>query len=231
MVEYFKKIFKNINLEFMKKTILALLAFINTTTLFSGSDDLYWATYRNDEDEVRALLDQKHDPNGDDINHWVLSIPLHMAILQNNKKIAENLLKAGANILQKNSHNGQDALHVATIENNSAMVLLLLQHNANPNSLDDHGKSPLYVALLKSYPSKDQLNSTKIEVVQHLLEYGAFTSLMINDKNKKMYDIAEEHDRPDIVDLINQHEIKRLLNLKKSGLSQLHNMHFLFVNT
>ena len=72
--------------------------------------------------------------------------PLILACALNSVSIAKSLIKGGANV-DKKLHNGINALMVATDNNNTDCVNLLLEHNASPNN-ETGSKSPLMFAAI-----------------------------------------------------------------------------------
>ncbi|MEO6977241.1 MAG: ankyrin repeat domain-containing protein, partial [Mucilaginibacter sp.] len=72
----------------------------------------------------------------------------------NNVKILDLLLKAGANIEEKDS-NKNTPLQAAVIGKKTDMVGLLLKNGANKSVLDKFGRTPLDVALVKKENGED----------------------------------------------------------------------------
>jgi ankyrin repeat protein len=62
-------------------------------------------------------------------------------------EIVTDLLAAGADINQSDSHN-KTALYVATYHGRTDIVRTLIRNNAHVNRTDKNGKSPLYIAVL-----------------------------------------------------------------------------------
>ena len=90
---------------------------------------------------------------------------LNMAVFRNNTELILILLAAGANInFQKNDKFGlgETPLISAVGENNSNIVKLLLDHDANPNITDSFRRTPLMLAAEKG----------ALEAAKVLLEYG-----------------------------------------------------------
>ncbi len=71
---------------------------------------------------------------------------LHLAVKQNNHFLVNLLLRYGANyIIDLKNNQGQSALHIAAARDD-VMVGILLLHQANQNSTDNEGKTPLKIA-------------------------------------------------------------------------------------
>ncbi len=81
-----------------------------------------------------------HNKEGDNV--------LLIVVQKGNLEIAKELLVAGANINSSNSC-GCTPLMIASKSNDSSMVQLLLDHNADVRKLDDQGRDALYYALNK----------------------------------------------------------------------------------
>jgi len=113
---------------------------------------------------------------------------LENAVLQNNEKLVEQLLKNPKVFVNYRNKEGKTALHFAVDQKNTEIVRLLLAQGANPNISDNLGWTPLHIAA--------QVNA--FTIVQLLLDVGA--------------DINSENLQGQIpADLANNHEMKNLL--------------------
>lgn len=78
-------------------------------------------------------------------------LPLHQAILTENKKLITALLKRGANIRAKTTDAfGHPVLNVAAATNDASVLRLLLSSGAEIFSKSNHGMTPLHVACHRS---------------------------------------------------------------------------------
>jgi len=68
--------------------------------------------------------------------------------------------------VNKKDDSGLSYLHVAAINYNVSAAELLLKKGADPNSVDNRGRTPLSYAIGKK-------NSNVVKIVELLLEYGA----------------------------------------------------------
>ena len=93
---------------------------------------------------------------------------LIIAILRGNADVVEKILEFGVNLNEVEDaippkERGKSALNLAIDRKNLRIVRLLLQHDADPNYMDEIGNSPIHFAVQKEH----------IEIVKQLLKYGA----------------------------------------------------------
>lgn len=113
-----------------------------------------------DADEViKYLIASGADVKGKDGS---MSLPLHVAVSENDIKIAAQLLAAGANPNIEDDE-GKNALFGAVENGNERMLLLLLNHGADVNHEDEDGYTPLSLASIKG----------NVELCKLLIELGA----------------------------------------------------------
>ena len=82
---------------------------------------------------------------GDPLTGYVNYTPLHYAVIGNRDRgVAEALLAAGADTEAREVLSGDTPLHLAvwSVE----MIMLLLDHGANPNGRRNDGQTPLHLA-------------------------------------------------------------------------------------
>lgn len=112
--------------------------------------------------------------------------PLHLAVKNGHKKLAETLLKYGANANVQGWKDGHTPLHLAkSVE----MVKSLIERGANINAQDKDGYTPVHLAVLRG----------EVEIVKLLVQHGANIDIKDNDgytpldlaREKKFEDIAE----------------------------------------
>lgn len=100
----------------------------------------------HDTDAVlNYLIERGADVNGKDRS---MSLPLHVAVSENDIKIAALLLTAGA-IPNVEDDEGKNALFEAVENGNEKMLRLLLAHGADVNHVDDDGNTPLSLSCIK----------------------------------------------------------------------------------
>uniref|UniRef100_A0A1X7VQA4 Death domain-containing protein n=1 Tax=Amphimedon queenslandica TaxID=400682 RepID=A0A1X7VQA4_AMPQE len=126
---------------------LLLKAGAETDLKLNGYTALYLATFDSHHEIVELLLRFNADPNipADDG-----ATPLMIACSHRQKKIVKLLLQAGAYVdLQgKDSFNRQTALHIPAFDNNTEILSLLLNANANVNIQNINGYSPMHFICL-----------------------------------------------------------------------------------
>ena len=93
---------------------------------------------------IKSLL--KSDPSLIDARDTDGSTPLHCATWKGHEKVAELLLKEGANVnaVNQNGHWGTTPLHAAAHANQVKIAQLLLDHGANVKANDMEGRTPLF---------------------------------------------------------------------------------------
>ena len=74
------------------------------------------------------------------------STPLHCATWKGQEKVAELLVKEGANVnaVNQNEHWGTTPLHAAAHANQAKIAQLLLDHGADVKAKDMEGKTPMF---------------------------------------------------------------------------------------
>ncbi|XP_054280430.1 putative ankyrin repeat protein RF_0381 isoform X2 [Macrosteles quadrilineatus] len=102
--------------------------------------------------------------------------PLHIAVMKNNCKALEELIRKGAIIDLPNSQ-GQTALHLAVEEGCVPVIDELLRLGANININNKEGKSPLHIAVSKKV----------LSVVAKLVQSGADLEARDNLGNTLMH--------------------------------------------
>jgi ankyrin repeat protein len=92
-------------------------------------------------------------------------IPLHYAAVGGDFKALVRLLESGSSI-DAQDDNGWTALHFAVQDGHSKLVEELLKRGANPNLVNSHGNSPLWVGFVRA-------RGDDYAVVKRLLAAGA----------------------------------------------------------
>lgn len=107
----------------------------------------------NNIDQVKGLIDLFKLKNTLDLNINLVdrsgNTALHLAIIKENKEIAELLLNNNATPDIYN-FKGESPLYLAVCVNNRELVSLLLKFGASPTAKSEKSKSPYELALLKS---------------------------------------------------------------------------------
>lgn len=128
---------------------------------------------------------------------------LNMAVIKNNSKLIQILLKAGANINFQDTTVfglGETPLTSAIRENNETMVKLLLDDGADPNIPNNFHKTPLMIAA-----EENALEAAKILLEYKVpIEYGVHTGL----HTETLLCIAVVHDHTEMVTFLIQNKAK-----------------------
>lgn len=125
--------------------------------------------FREPPDAQNLLVEVNLDPELAVLRWDAGNTLLHSAAAYNERPLAQELLRHGADVNAKQEASGTP-LHLAAQYDHTDMVRLLLQHKATANTLDGVGRAPLHYAALR--------NNT--EVLGMLLDCGGFT----NDRDK-----------------------------------------------
>jgi ankyrin repeat protein len=196
--------------------LLANHATVNAARSNDGDMPLHVAAEANLPQLADLLLANKAEVNGANGNG---ETPLHLAAMKGNLEVATNLMAHGADVNAKNtsqSRLGWTPLHYAIEWNQTAMVALLLQSKADPNTRiqtgygeGGAGYTPLLMATARVLP----------EIVDLLLAANADPNLRtdtrapilnaINNENlparKQLLTALLEHGaEPDARDVINR---------------------------
>ena len=195
------------------KIFVFLYVFIGFSSSNAGVFDDFFVAIRNDElPRVQELLMRGVEPNWPDANgdpaivvalkfdaknvalflarHPKTQVqarnpfgetPLMMAAIQNRLDVAEVLLARGAEVNQP----GWTALHYAATRGHTAMMRLLLEHNAYIDAEAPNGNTPLMMAAQFAPPLATKL----------LLEEGADPNLR-NNLDRTALDLAQLRDNP-----------------------------------
>jgi len=126
--------------------------------------------------------------------------PLGLACFFGNYETAQYLINAGAR-LNSPSQNRMRAtpLHSAAAGGQAKLVMMLLEHGADPNALQAGGLTPLHTAAQKG----------DVESIRALLFHGADADIKSSD-SKSALDYAIEHKNSKAVGLLKEKITKRL---------------------
>jgi len=117
--------------------------------------ELEEAIKKGDINKIRELIEKDPEIVNGIINYpceYYSFTPLHITIKNNNKEIAELLIKYGADVNGKNN-SYQSPLHFAAQYNRKEIAELLMKNGADVNARGDISQTPLHTAAL--YNSKD----------------------------------------------------------------------------
>lgn len=124
---------------------------------------------------------------------------LYNAIINNNVKIINSLVKNGVDI--NNPKQEPPFLHIPNIK--PKIMKLLLEFNADPNIRSKEGKTPLMI-------------HTKRKIIKHLIKYNADINAEDNNGNT----VLMIHEDPKIIKLLIKHNVD-VNNINKNGKTAL----------
>ena len=169
-LQYLSNNIKYLNLSKMDFSKICFSDIPETIKFLSLEDKFIISSYKYDLKFIKDFKNpniylQKYVNNNN-----LFYIPLlFFPIINNDEQFILYLLKKGANINQKDTHNGQTALIYKCIYKNLEIVKLLIKNGANINEKDDNGNTPLI------YSSRYSC----LKLIKLLFENGA----NINEKN------------------------------------------------
>ncbi len=159
----------------------------NTVTPDGAGDTLLMLAVRSGAVDVANLLLSLPNIKVDKAN-TVYETPLMLAVFLKNNKLANELIRRGANV---NNPRHWTPLHYAASSGNHQMVRILLEKGADVNARTLRGITPLYMAA----------RDADAKTVKMLLDAGARKDFCTND-NRAPYDIARE--KNNVAEIVNQ---------------------------
>ena len=169
---------------------------------------------------VYKLLEYGADPNIRLVNYEsveALSLahtPLMSAAAEGDIELMKALIKFKANVNARFEGPFEVSVFtpiiVACEYGHMDALQLLLENGAEVNSLDGAGHTPLMHLLSKGRwsPAQPDLSSDMLTSLKLLLEHGVDLSA-VDDKGETVFDYVQ--DRPDLLQILKQHELKRVL--------------------
>lgn len=146
-----------------------------------------------DAPKMQALLDKGLDPNTRLGPPATSEFLLWRAVKLRRTDTVRLLLSRGAKPDERSSVFHKTSLFQAAYDGSRDICILLLDHGADPNALDNYGNNPLREAILGKQPA----------IVDLLLERGSRPQQTNRDK-VTMADLAAKHGTPQIQKLFAQ---------------------------
>jgi ankyrin repeat protein len=152
--------------------------------------------------------------------------PLHFAVQDSELGFVKFLLKAGADVNERDDHGMSSVNYLSTGDKFPEICEVLIQNGANLENKESHGYTILHDAvesghqdmvdfLIKkgvhintirddgSTPLHSAIGEGNIEIVELLLNHGAV--ITSNNKGETQLDWAKEYDDPDILEMLEAH--------------------------
>jgi ankyrin repeat protein len=143
--------------------------------------------------KMQALLDKGLDPNTRLGPPATSEFLLWRAVKLRRTETIRLLLTRGAKPDERSSNFHKTPLFQAAYDDSREVCIMLLDHGADPNALDDSGNNPLREAILGKHPA----------IVRLLLERGSRPQQTNRDK-LTMADLAAKYGTPEIQKLFAQ---------------------------
>lgn len=181
---------------------------INAKTFVSEETALHLACRLSYVDIVKFLLEQNADIKTRDGDKWT---PLHSAAYGDNASIAEHLVSHGIlSEIDDRDWLGRTPLTIASADNNTNMVDVLLRNNACVNVSDFHHSTPLTLAC----------ESGTADTVLTLLQKGADVSAQDDDGDTPLI-LASRYGDIEMVKNVLKYE-PDVHKARKNGVTALH---------
>ncbi len=169
------------------------------------------AAMRSERDTVRTLLKQGVDVNaaqGDGMT------PLHWAAMNEDVKMAEMLLYAGANVKAMTRLGAYTPLLLASKTGNAVIVEMLLRASADANATTTVGTTPLMLAAVSGSP----------DAVEVLLEHDVdVNATEVKGRTALMF--AAVNDRSSVIDALMKHGADATLTSNVVNVAALETAH------
>jgi len=137
--------------------------------------------------------------------------PLGLACFLGYYETAERLIQVGAMVNSPSrNEEGLTPIHLAAAAGNADIVLLLLEHGANPSARESHGLTPLHLAA----------QNGDVKTLHTLLFNGADMSICCN-QGKLPLDLAIEAGHTQAADLLRQGITRRFKTPRLSNAATL----------
>jgi len=115
---------------------------------------LHWAMANNHTEVVKSLI--RAGAPLDAVGGSLRETPLQWAVKTNKLEVVHYVLSFGVRstpaLLDQKSSNGYNALHYACMCGNFSILLVLLEHGADPNAITDEGESALILCTSSNAP-------------------------------------------------------------------------------
>lgn len=170
----------------------------NNSTLLDGQDEhrmtpVAWAAYRGQDEMVKFLLTR----GVGQISGRFDRTPLHFAIQQGHKQVAEILLNHQDVDVNAKDIFGATPLYSAVLSGRKDLVEILIANGADVSHIDENGWTPLHSAV--------QAYNKNVRIVKLLLSNGSFVNAK-DGEGKTSLHWAAEMGRIEIAELLLTHK-------------------------
>lgn len=136
--------------------------------------------------------------------------PLHWAVRRGYARMVDLLIKSGADLSYK-SDAGQDALTLACRLGLKEMVFLLLSRGANPDALDNDGRTPFLYCLQ---------NDPSLSIIRLLIQFHADVTVQDEEGNNAFHILLSQGDNIEVImlnDILMAGGVKKIFAKNRNG--------------
>ncbi|MFK7806123.1 MAG: ankyrin repeat domain-containing protein [Anaerolineae bacterium] len=176
--------------------VLAIVGYFGMIQLAGGR--LTFAVERSDHAAVQEIL------ASETYGQEALDAQLYQAVANGDYDIAMTLIDYGADVDHQFGEFNSPLLHAAALWHEVKATEFLLEQGADPNQVDDMGRTPLYQAVFyRGYLGTGSSEAEAADIVLALLAAGGNPAIA-NNEGETPLSVAEEHNLQAIAQHLSQ---------------------------